>query len=708
MDAIGEAEYEVEDILRYRRNDDGEEYFLVKWVGFSSDEATWEPLSHMNDNCRELVMKARALFAWRKPMQQAASNSALANEVIVNEAPEAPPSTPASEPPLSPAPSPPLGQQTPVTETVVEELDVDTAEVCDVAVFSPQPGSSPNQEVDGGKPMELELDGEPGAEEAEGAAGEELEDDEEVPHTPAEEPATPTHRPPPGITTLPISQRPRPITPQLSFADEDSTDNFEFEGSRDPRRHPANSLQAAKRKAPPETAATPPATEPPPAAPPKRPKLQAPSLGPPGSVPPRGASDAREAPPPTPTPPPTPPPAGAGGGAPRDAPPRPPRGPPPPKDDIFGKPSSQEMKSIPGLRDKINEKPGLVICRLCNSQQDTAAVESALGHKPTNEYVCPPCRLERVDEFHPPVGDGLLRHSFASASSTLSLSFTAQAAQWRKQQWAVHLRSVALNACDLGGPTWPHRVQGKLNGRQCVAIDPPKHLHVRREQCYNLTPLLRAGLNTLELRFTPRPDRPREEPDEGYCIGVVLTRPRSVSSILARIRTRSTETVSSGRARVERLIRQVARQEKKEDECQVTGNFGRMLRPLCPVSHCPIEESAIGKNCNHVQVFDLQAYIAVNQRMRSLDKRWTCPVCSSSLRPDDIVLDPFAQGILDTLRGDEDLVDAVVFNENCTWSTVVAVKGDDRSSRQAGAGDEQAGGETPGADAVMIDLSDSE
>merc|ERR1712113_845434 len=136
---------------------------------------------------------------------------------------------------------------------------------------------------------------------------------------------------------------------------------------------------------------------------------------------------------------------------------------------------------------------------------------------------------------------------------------------------------------------------------------------------------------------------------------------------------------ASGRSRVERLLAQVAEKEDGQDECKVTGNFGRTLKPLCPVSHCPIEEAAIGRSCNHVQVFDLQAYIAVNQRMRSLDKRWTCPVCSLCLRPDDVILDPFAQGILDTLRGDEDLVDAIVFNEDCTWSTISAVKESDKN-----------------------------
>jgi len=531
------VEYEVEDILRYRRDEaSGEEYFLTKWQGFPAEEATWEPLAHMNDNCKELIMKARALFAWRKP----APNQSV---MLTNE---------------------PLQVQE-------ETIDDPYATLPDENLLA---GVSNLDE-----PMFEDIGGD---EKANGS------------------------RPWPGS----------PITETVLLDDDPDpvpVASPRMEGVPD-RLKRAVSAPAAAPSAP------------------KRQKLHAPDIAPP-------------------------------------------------------------VKESPKWQDG-----PMITCECCNGEQERGAVESALGGRVPSTYSCPPCRVERVDEFHPAVGAGLLRYSYASASSTLSLSFTAQAVQWRKQQWAVHLRSVALNDPALTGPTWPHRVTGKLNGRQCVAIDPPKHLHVRREQCYNLTPLLRAGLNTLELRFTPRPDKPRDEPDEGYCIGVVLTRPRSVASVIARIRSKSTETVSSGRARVERIIASTAH-VTDGDDCKVTGNFGRMLKPLCPVSFCPIEESAIGRNCNHVQVFDLQAYIAVNQRMRSLDKRWTCPVCSAGLRPDEILLDPFAQGILDTLRGDEDLVEAVVFNENCTWSTVSAVKADEKADGENG---------EESAAAPVVDLSDSE
>merc|ERR1712137_474642 len=167
------------------------------------------------------------------------------------------------------------------------------------------------------------------------------------------------------------------------------------------------------------------------------------------------------------------------------------------------------------------------------------------------------------------------------------------------------------------------------------------------------------------------------------------------------------ETVRTGRARVEKLLAQVANKEAQAgDECKVTGNFGRILKPVCPVSLCPIEEASIGRSCNHVQVFDLQAYIAVNQRMRSLDKRWTCPVCSLCLRPDDIVLEPFAQSIIDSLSDCLDTVEAVVFNQDCTWSTISALKVEAEPDwphmDNGGTGDVQQSGKS------IVELSDSD
>ncbi|CAK9026216.1 unnamed protein product [Durusdinium trenchii] len=517
-DQLQEEEFEVEDILRYRKNEDGSELFLVKWQGYPEDESTWEPLAHMNDNCRELIAKARALFAWRPNGDQSSSG-----EVVVSSSGHVPAN--------SASPNSTAAEATTSSVAIIEE-DKEDAQAA---------GGQPGLEEALGQEEEEEEEEDTEAEDV-GApvpapAGDEevsiIEDDEPPATSSGRSPALePAKRPfdPSGFVGAPSDprmKRPRLIPPTVEVPLGSGT----WEAPVQPAKVPAPTTRPATNGV----------RHAPPSGPTSMPRSPA-SIG--------QAHEAHL--------------------------PEPPKEPPKP-------PPSREIKCICGLTEQIvpNSRPGLIVCRVCNCSLHTNCVSGALHKAVPAHFVCPPCRLDRVDEFHPSVGAGVLKHSYASSTSTFSLTFAAQAAHWKKQCWAVHLRSVHIHGGDLSGPAWPHKVQGKMNGRQCVAIEPPKHLHVRREQCYNLTPLLKQGLNTLELRFFPKPDRAKDEPEEKYCVGVVLTRPRSVASILSRIRSRCQETVSTGRARVARLIAQVARLEAgQEDECAVTGNFGRTLKPF--------------------------------------------------------------------------------------------------------------------------------
>ena len=39
--------YAIEDIIT-RKTEDGKNYYLIKWKGYSIAECTWEPISHLN------------------------------------------------------------------------------------------------------------------------------------------------------------------------------------------------------------------------------------------------------------------------------------------------------------------------------------------------------------------------------------------------------------------------------------------------------------------------------------------------------------------------------------------------------------------------------------------------------------------------------------------------------------------------------------
>eukprot|EP00913_Durusdinium_trenchii_P030676 g28730.t1 len=446
-------EFEVEDILRYRKNEDGSELFLVKWQGYPEDESTWEPLAHMNDNCRELIAKARALFAWRPNGDQSSSG-----EVVVSSSGHVPAN--------SASPNSTAAEATTSSVAIIEE-DKEDAQAA---------GGQPGLEEALGQEEEEEEEEDTEAEDV-GApvpapAGDEevsiIEDDEPPATSSGRSPALePAKRPfdPSGFVGAPSDprmKRPRLIPPTVEMPLGSGT----WEAPVQPAKVPAPTTRPATNGV----------RHAPPSGPTSMPRSPA-SIG--------QAHEAHL--------------------------PEPPKEPPKP-------PPSREIKCICGLTEQIvpNSRPGLIVCRVCNCSLHTNCVSGALHKAVPAHFVCPPCRLDRVDEFHPSVGAGVLKHSYASSTSTFSLTFAAQAAHWKKQCWAVHLRSVHIHGGDLSGPAWPHKVQGKMNGRQCVAIEPPKHLHVRREQCYNLTPLLKQGLNTLELRFFPKPDRAKDEPEDSW------------------------------------------------------------------------------------------------------------------------------------------------------------------------------------------------
>ena len=55
----GKHTFRVEKIVDSRKEDDGSESFLIKWVGFEDSDNSWEPEDHMMEDIPELVRKFR-------------------------------------------------------------------------------------------------------------------------------------------------------------------------------------------------------------------------------------------------------------------------------------------------------------------------------------------------------------------------------------------------------------------------------------------------------------------------------------------------------------------------------------------------------------------------------------------------------------------------------------------------------------------------
>merc|ERR1719498_1853204 len=70
------------------------------------------------------------------------------------------------------------------------------------------------------------------------------------------------------------------------------------------------------------------------------------------------------------------------------------------------------------------------------------------------------------------------------------------------------------------------------------------------------------------------------------------------------------------------------------------------LKLRCPLSFERVVIPVRGESCMHLQCFGLGAYLEANVKMRALNNRWTCPVCTNVLRPKDLRVDAYVEKVL--------------------------------------------------------------
>merc|ERR1719498_2104624 len=70
------------------------------------------------------------------------------------------------------------------------------------------------------------------------------------------------------------------------------------------------------------------------------------------------------------------------------------------------------------------------------------------------------------------------------------------------------------------------------------------------------------------------------------------------------------------------------------------------LKLRCPLSFERVVIPVRGDSCMHLQCFGLGAYLESNVKMRALNNRWTCPVCTNVLRPKDLRIDGYVENVL--------------------------------------------------------------
>lgn len=109
---------------------------------------------------------------------------------------------------------------------------------------------------------------------------------------------------------------------------------------------------------------------------------------------------------------------------------------------------------------------------------------------------------------------------------------------------------------------------------------------------------------------------------------------------------------------------------------------------VCPLMKCRMQLPARARDCKHVQCFDLQSYLLMNEKKPS----WLCPVCDKPAPYDALIIDGLFKSILEKVKD----VDEVEFTPDGQWTKVaMSGKGDkaksSKSAQSSSSGTNQSG-----------------
>lgn len=93
---------------------------------------------------------------------------------------------------------------------------------------------------------------------------------------------------------------------------------------------------------------------------------------------------------------------------------------------------------------------------------------------------------------------------------------------------------------------------------------------------------------------------------------------------------------------------------------------------LCPLMKCRIHFPARGRQCKHVQCFDLESYLLMNEKKPG----WLCPVCDGPAPYESLIIDGLFKSILEKEKTTEE----IEFTPDGEW-TKVGSKPDKKSSK---------------------------
>ena len=275
---------------------------------------------------------------------------------------------------------------------------------------------------------------------------------------------------------------------------------------------------------------------------------------------------------------------------------------------------------------------GLICSRCGNAQHPSCMGKSAL----MTDFVCPLCQMRMMEPFEqvvevvlPPNITSSLGLGAAQRQFVYTEEMNKRLLEPGKRR-AIQMRSIRL---DEEGFThhWPKECTVLLNGKSLFTYtQPPASSSRRRKDTALAISAIGLGANNAMVM--------RQKEDDAYVFAIFIVEGLSCDAVFKAMSTANTLSVEAGKSFV--LTHTVSSGDVTAEGCTVS------LK--CPLSRFLPEVPARGVRCQHIQCFDLRAYIVLQERAKSC--RWRCPICGMLAL--NVIVDRYMQAVLKQANAD--------------------------------------------------------
>ncbi|XP_078180552.1 E3 SUMO-protein ligase SIZ1-like isoform X2 [Carex rostrata] len=347
-----------------------------------------------------------------------------------------------------------------------------------------------------------------------------------------------------------------------------------------------------------------------------------------------------------------------------------------------GEVSSSEMKvRCPCESSRFTDS--MVKCVECNVWQHTGCVivpenvaDGGAPVVPPNFY-CEMCRVARADPFWVPVkyplepvivDPCLPTVDGKPAVQKLEREFELTAKDremFEKSGYELQVCSILFNDTVPFRMHWPLYPELHVNGLRMRVTTRPNQQPLGcngRDDCPLIGTCCREGYNKISLS---RADSRK------FCFAIKIARHRTLNEVLSMIpKEEEGEMYEEALARVRRCIgggTTTGNADDSDSDIELVSN-SVTVNLRCPMSGLRMKVAGRFKPCAHMGCFDLETFVALNERAR----KWQCPICLKNYSLESIIIDPYFNRITSLMTDCKENTNEIEIKPDGSWRVKIS------------------------------------